>query len=90
MAEQTIKAYISGTVQGVGFRAAVKSEADSRGITGYVKNLTDGRVEVLASGDESGVEGLVEWLHKGPEQAKVDNVDVGAEEGQKSKNFDIR
>ncbi|MAA63242.1 MAG: acylphosphatase [Alteromonadaceae bacterium] len=90
MAEQTIRAYISGKVQGVGFRAAVKTEAESRGITGYVKNLADGRVKVIASGDESGVEGLVMWLHKGPAQAKVENVEVGSVEGEKLEKFEIR
>lgn len=67
---------VSGRVQGVFFRAATRDRAQSLGVTGYAKNLDDGRVEVLACGDAAKVDALIEWLWEGSRAASVDNVDV--------------
>ena len=75
-----IKIVISGKVQGVGFRAATVREASSYPhITGYVKNLNDGRVEALFAGPLSDVETLVQWCKKGPPRALVSQVEVSSE-----------
>jgi len=67
---------VSGRVQGVGFRFFAVDVADELGITGWVKNLTDGRVEVEAHGAKESVEVMIERMHQGPPGSSVSNVDV--------------
>ena len=75
-----IKVFISGKVQGVGFRAATVRAASSYPlITGYVKNLSDGRVEALFAGPQADVEALVQWCKKGPPRAHVSQIEVSLE-----------
>ena len=66
-----IHCIISGKVQGVWFRASTKEEADRLSLTGWVRNLPDGRVEVLACGDVEKIKTLQTWLKHGPLLAKV-------------------
>lgn len=70
------RCFVSGKVQGVFYRASTAERARALGLTGYAKNLPDGRVEVLACGDEAKVDELIHWLWKGPPAAQVDGVDV--------------
>jgi acylphosphatase len=72
------RCYVSGRVQGVFFRASTAARARTSGITGYARNLADGRVEVLACGDEAAVQALCEWLAQGPPGARVTSVHVEA------------
>lgn len=65
---------VSGKVQGVWFRASTQEQAQALGVTGWVCNLADGRVEVMAYGEEERLEVLFEWLKKGPELARVEKV----------------
>jgi acylphosphatase len=65
---------VSGRVQGVFFRASTQAEAVARGIRGHARNLPDGRVEVLACGEETAVAALCDWLRTGPPQAHVTDV----------------
>ncbi|GAB4393394.1 MAG: acylphosphatase [Gammaproteobacteria bacterium] len=74
MAKSCIRCYVSGMVQGVFFRASTKEQADQLEITGYAKNLTDGRVEVLACGESKQLDKLYQWLHRGPSRARVTHV----------------
>ncbi|MGH7860090.1 MAG: acylphosphatase [Candidatus Binatia bacterium] len=67
---------ISGRVQGVFFRGSTEEEARSLGLTGWVRNCSDGSVEVLAEGDEKRVERLILWCHSGPAGARVHDVQV--------------
>lgn len=67
---------VSGKVQGVFYRASTADRARALGMTGYAKNLPDGRVEVLACGEEAKVMELIDWLRQGPPAAKVQGVDV--------------
>jgi acylphosphatase len=67
---------VSGRVQGVFYRASTRDRARSLGVTGYARNLPDGRVEVLACGQAAPVEELCRWLWQGPPAARVDSVDV--------------
>jgi len=70
---------VTGKVQGVFYRASTAEKAKRLGIVGYAKNLADGRVEVLACGDEARVQQLIDWLAKGPSAAVVKKVDVSEE-----------
>ena len=77
------RAWISGRVQGVAFRACTRAQAEALGLRGYARNLPDGRVEVLACGEEQALQALLRWLHVGPPAARVDSVrseDAGAED----------
>jgi acylphosphatase len=68
---KTVRIFISGTVQGVFFRAFVKEQAENLGVYGYVRNLDDGRVEVMAEGYENDVNRLIEACKKGPKQSRI-------------------
>lgn len=65
---------ISGKVQGVWFRANTQKTAQELGITGWVRNLPDGNVEVTAQGTEEQLKQLETWLQHGPDLAKVENI----------------
>ncbi len=67
--------FVSGSVQGVGFRFFVDRTAGSLGVSGYVRNLSDGRVEVYAIGSVDQLNNLKEALRRGPRMASVDRVD---------------
>lgn len=67
---------ISGRVQGVFFRGSAQRHASQLSLKGWVRNLKDGRVEMLACGSEEAVEALKNWLEIGPEYAKVTNIEV--------------
>lgn len=67
---------VSGHVQGVFFRDSTRRVASELRVTGWVRNLPDGRVEVLAEGAEDAVRRLVEWCRQGPEGARVRDVTV--------------
>lgn len=73
------RAYVSGRVQGVNFRAATARRASALGVVGHARNLPDGRVEVLAIGESRAVDALIEWLHEGPPMADVVGVHVELE-----------
>jgi len=68
--------FVSGRVQGVFFRSETQDEALSQGLTGWVRNLPDGRVEAVFEGDRDKVEGLIEFCKRGPPGARVAKVDV--------------
>lgn len=78
--QQRIHLYISGRVQGVFFRATTRDTAQELGITGWVKNLSDGRVEAVAEGCSSDLEEFVEFCHEGPRRARVDDVEIQEED----------
>lgn len=63
---------VGGKVQGVWFRASTREVALRLGLRGYARNLADGRVEVLASGEAIAIEALASWLRQGPSAARVD------------------
>jgi len=82
--------YVSGIVQGVFFRAHTRDVARSLNLTGWVRNLHDGRVEVIAEGPKNNIERLIEWTHKGPPGAQVDNVEIHWDDATgEFKNFEI-
>ena len=90
MSDQRIRIFVTGKVQGVFFRQALKVMAKKNGVFGWVKNLQDGRVEAVLEGEEEKVSRLVEWAHGGPANARVEDVDIRNEKfnGEFSK-FDV-
>lgn len=64
-------AVVTGRVQGVSYRAAAKAEADDLGLIGWVRNTSDGAVELLVGGAGPAVDALLRWAEHGPESAKV-------------------
>ncbi|MCP4407649.1 MAG: acylphosphatase [Gammaproteobacteria bacterium] len=70
--------YVSGRVQGVFFRSSTREQAKQLGLTGYARNLPDGRVEVYACGQLEALEELKVWLSRGPAHAKVSAVECEA------------
>lgn len=67
---------VSGVVQGVGFRDWTARRASSLGLTGWVKNVDDGRVEAVFEGSEIHVAEMIQAAHRGPSLARVDTVEV--------------
>jgi len=72
---ETRKWLISGRVQGVFFRESTRRQAQPLGLSGHAINLSDGRVEVVASGPVSALDGLERWLADGPQPARVDRLE---------------
>ena len=71
-----VRVIVTGRVQGVAFRASTVDEAYGHGLTGWVRNRTDGSVELEAQGDEARVQALIAWCAHGPPAARVANVAV--------------
>ena len=69
-----VHALITGTVQGVFYRASTQNEAKKLDLTGYVRNLPDGSVELEAQGDSQSVDALLEWCRTGPPDAAVGRI----------------
>jgi acylphosphatase len=76
MERKQVHLVVHGRVQHVYFRASTQHEAHRLGVVGWVKNLPDGSVEILAEGQEEALKKLVQWAHQGPRAARVDRVDV--------------
>ena len=77
---------IYGKVQGVFFRANTRKQARRRGLTGWVRNLSDGSVEAVIEGPRGEVEEVVEWARSGPPKARVDDMEV--DWGEATGDFD--
>lgn len=73
------RAWVSGRVQGVNFRNAAKQVADQLRVTGWVRNLEDGRVEAVLEGPREAVQQMITWCTRGPPAARVEKVDVASE-----------
>lgn len=68
------RCFVSGHVQGVAYRAAAQHKARELGVSGYARNIADGRVELLVCGDTAAVDALCAWLWQGPPHAQVSDV----------------
>ena len=66
-----VRAIVSGRVQGVWYRAHTRDKARELGLHGYVRNLADGDVEIVAQGEQSAVDALIDWSWTGPPMAQV-------------------
>ena len=86
-----VRITVDGRVQGVFFRAATAQEARGLGLSGWVRNLPDGRVEILAEGGRRNLEMLLAWAHQGPPAARVTDVEAEwSEYVGKLRGFEIR
>jgi len=81
---------IHGKVQGVSFRFHCREQAEALAVKGFVRNLPDGSVEVLASGDPESVQRLLSWCRTGPPKSMVQSVDVRDEPAELFSDFEIR
>jgi len=82
--------FVAGNVQGVFYRATTRDEARDRNVAGWVRNLSDGRVEAVFEGPESKVQEMVEWCHEGSPAATVEDVTVTYEPPEGLESFDIK
>ncbi|MGB3536174.1 MAG: acylphosphatase [Microcoleaceae cyanobacterium] len=84
-----VHVWISGRVQGVGYRFSTLHQAKQRDLHGWVKNLPDGRVEAVFEGTLTNIEEMIQWCHHGPEAALPKNVEVEYEEVEELQGFEI-
>jgi acylphosphatase len=81
---------VHGSVQGVFFRDSTRRRAESRGVTGWVRNCPDGTVEALFEGDPDAVDALVAFAREGPRGAQVKRVDVQDAPSEGLGGFEVR
>lgn len=90
MAHICMHGYVSGRVQGVRFRQTTAEQAERLELSGWVRNLADGRVEVLFEGDEAAVSELASWLRTGPQAAQVSGLELLEQAVQGIAGFIVR
>jgi acylphosphatase len=84
------RVFVSGRVQGVFFRDTCRQIAEEHGVTGWVRNLPDGRVEAVFEGTQDDAQKLVDWTRHGPRRAAVANVWVRQERPEGLSTFQVR
>jgi acylphosphatase len=82
--------WVSGRVQGVWFRESCREQAQALGVAGWVRNLSDGRVEAVFEGPPAAVERAVAWCREGPRRSRVEQVEVAAESPVGETGFRVR
>ncbi len=87
--KKAIRVYITGTVQGVFFRALIKENAEKLDVKGFVRNLEDGRLEVFLEGNPDEVNKMIELCKQGPKHAQIRNVELKEEKFQGFKGFKV-
>ncbi len=85
-----VHVYVSGIVQGVAFRYYAQQKAGELGVSGWVKNLPDGRVEAVFEGNPDRVHEIVAWCESGPSSADVEDVTVEDETPEGLPGFEVR
>ena len=87
----TIKGYVEGRVQGVGFRYFVKNNANQLNVTGYAKNLPDTRVEFVLQGEQAAITSLMQIINRGPSNSSVKTLESQLQDTDEHyRNFSIR
>jgi acylphosphatase len=81
---------VAGRVQGVWFRESCRDQAQAAGVAGWVRNLADGRVEVVLEGPPAAVDEVVGWCRRGPRRARVDGIEVVDEAAVGEQGFRVR
>lgn len=82
--------WISGNVEGVGFKSSLRRRAENKNVTGWVENLEDGEVEAVLEGEQGDVAEVMDWARKGPSIANVENVKLEEEEPEFVETFEIK
>lgn len=85
-----VHVYVSGRVQGVGYRFSTYDQAHEFKLAGWVRNLPDGRVEAVFEGTADRIQQMMDWCHQGPSAAKVVEVTITHEPPAGLKHFEIR
>lgn len=86
---KTLHLVMHGRVQGVWYRDSMRREAERLGVSGWVRNRSDGAVEAMVQGAAAAVDELVRWAHRGPPLAEVAHVEVGPGSGSYA-GFEVR
>jgi len=87
--KKSVRVYITGTVQGVFFRAFIKENAERYGVKGFVRNLEDGRIEIFLEGNVDEVNKMIDICKKGPKHAQIRKVEIKPERFQSLKSFKL-
>ncbi len=87
--KQSVRLYITGTVQEVFFRGFIKENAEKLNVKGFTRNLEDGRIEVFLEGDVDAVKKMVEICEKGPKHSMIKKVEIKPERFQDMKDFKV-
>lgn len=90
MSRMCLHGYVSGRVQGVRFRQCTAEQAEQLDLNGWVRNLPDGRVELLFEGEEGAVRELAAWLQQGPDSAEVTALELDEQALQGIVGFIVR
>ena len=91
MVQKRVHLFVTGRVQGVFFRQATKVIAIKNNVTGWVRNLDDGRVEILIEGDDKCIDSVIAWCDCGPANSRVDDIQINNENYLGNfKNFEVR
>jgi acylphosphatase len=90
MAEAAVHIIARGRVQGVCFRACTRDKGLELGLTGWVKNCSDGSVEIHAEGNNSDLEKFIAWCNHGPDAASVSSLDIDSVKSESMTSFDVR
>jgi acylphosphatase len=85
-----VHVFVTGRVQGVWFRESCREQALAAGVSGWTRNLSDGRVEVVLEGPPAAVQRVVAWCHDGPPRARVERVEVADEAPVGEAGFRVR
>lgn len=85
-----VRVFVSGVVQGVGYRYSTARQAKYLGLGGWVRNLPDGRVEAVFEGDKKAIESAIDWCRSGPIGAAVSEVNWEYEQPEGDRTFEIR
>ena len=91
MTGKCVHIFVTGKVQGVFFRQATRVIAIKNNVTGWVRNLDDGRVEIMIEGEDKSVDTITKWCNLGPANSRVDEIKINQEEflGE-YENFEVR
>jgi len=86
---KTLKIKVTGRVQGQSLRASTRGYCKEHGINGYVSNMDDGTVEIIAQGEEGDLKKLIKWLEASPGFSKVESVSFKEIKGEKYEEFKV-
>jgi acylphosphatase len=90
MGDSAVHIVVHGSVQGVFFRASTQSQASEHSLTGWVRNLPDGTVEIHAEGEKESLDRFIEWCRQGPPAANVQRLDLDWVASQSLSDFEVR